>query len=197
MLRTRRELIGSGAVGAAVLRAGLAPPAAIAADPLDDAHGDTEILRRLVAIEQLIEFAYAHVLQSAGLSRATARVLSTFRSHEQAHVLILSRALAVRGAAAPVSPTDLKLASRQLAKLGAGGSLRDSRGDTVSVRYLIGVETIAEGAYYSAMSKLSSAALLDLAARIMSCEAQHWTALSGLEHAGDVFMAVPYPTVVG
>lgn len=197
MLRTRRELIGSGAVGAAVLGAGLAPTAAIADDPLANAHGDTEVLDRLVSIEQLIEFAYAHLIQSAGLTPPTGRVLGAFLSHERAHVRILSSALVGRGAATPAAPTDLTVASRQLAKLGVSGSLRDSRGDTVSVRYLIGVETLAEGAYYSAMSKLSNATLLSRAAQIMSCEAQHWTALSGLQHAGDVFLGVPYPTVTG
>ncbi len=197
MLRTRRELIGSGAVGAAVLGVGLAPTAAIADDPLASAHGDTEILKRLLAIEQLIEFAYAHLLRSGRPSASTGRVLGTFLSQERAHVQILSSALVGRGTAAPPAPTDLTVASRQLAKLGASGSLRDSRGDTASVRYLIGIETLAEGAYYSAMSKLSNATLLVPAAQIMCCEAQHWTVLSGLQHAGDVFLGVPYPTVTG
>jgi hypothetical protein len=197
MPRTRRELIGSGAVGAVVLGAGLAPSAAAAADPMAGAQGDTEVLSHLVAIEQLIEFAYAHLLSSAGASPTTARVMNTFLSHERAHVRILSTALVKRGVAAPPPPTDLKVASRQLANLGAEGSLRSARGDTASVRYLIGVETVAEGAYYSAMSKLSNAALLTQAAQVMSCEAQHWTALSGLQHAGDVFRAVPFPTVTG
>jgi hypothetical protein len=197
MLRTRRELIGSGAVGAALVGAGLAPPPAIADDPLAGAHGDTDVLDRLVAIEQLIEFAYAHLLRSAGLSPATGRVVGTFLSHERSHVRSLSTELAKRGAAPPRPPADTKVASRQLAKLGAGGSLKKSRGDTVSVRYLIGVETVAEGVYFSAMSKLSSASLLALAAQVMSCEAQHWTALSGLQHADDVFLGVPYPTVTG
>jgi hypothetical protein len=197
MLRTRRELIAGGAAGAAVMGAGLAPSAAIADDPLASTHGDIDVLERLVAIEQLSAFAYEHLLRSAGLSQATARLVGTFLSHERAHVRILSSALAGRGAAAPPAPTDLRAASRQLAKLGVVGSLSDSRGDTVSVRYLIGVETLAEGAYYSAMSKLSNATLLAQAAQIMSCEAQHWTGLSGLQHAGDVFRGVPYPTVTG
>jgi hypothetical protein len=197
MLRTRRELIGSGAVGAAALGAGLGPTAAIADDPLASAHGDTEILKRLLAIEQLTEFAYAHLLQSGGLSAPTRRVVGTFLSQERAHVEILSSALVGRGGAVPAAPTDVTVASRQLAKLGASGSLRDSGGDAVSVRYLIGVETLAEGAYYSAMSKLSNATLLARAAQIMCCEAQHWTTLSGLQHAGDVFLGVPYPTVTG
>jgi hypothetical protein len=197
MLQTRRELIGRGAAGAAVLGAGLAPAAAIASDPLAGANGDTELLSRLVAIEQLIEFAYSHLLRSAELSSGTARVVGKFSSQERAHVQILSAALEKRGGAPPPPPSDLAAASRQLARLGAAGSLRTSRGDTVSLRYLVGVETVAERAYYSAMSKLSNARLLTQAAQIMACEAQHWTSLSGLQHAGDVFTSVPYPTVTG
>jgi hypothetical protein len=197
MLRTRRELIGSGAVGAAALGAGLVPAAAIASDPLAGANGDTELLSRLVGIEQLIEFAYSHLLRSAGLSPGAARVVGKFSSQERAHVQILSAALVERGTAPPPPPTDLSAASRQLAKLGAAGSLRTSRGDAVSLRYLVGVETVAEGAYYSAMSKLSNSRLLTQAAQIMGCEAQHWTSLSGLQHGGDVFTTVPFPTVTG
>ncbi len=197
MLRTRRELIRSGAVGAAVVAAGAAPSTADAADPLAGANGDTELLRRLVSIEQLIEFAYAHLLQAGGLSPSTSHVFTSFLAQESDHVRLLSSALAHRGQTPPPAPTDVKVASRQLAKLGAGGSLRDSHGDTVCVRYMIGVETVAEGVYYSAMLKLSDGALLTQAAQIMACEAQHWTSLSGLQHAGDVFLGVPYPTVTG
>jgi hypothetical protein len=198
MLRTRRELIRSGVVGAAAVGAGVVVPStADADDPLAGANGDTELLRRLVAIEQLMGFAYAHLLGAGGLSPGTTREFTTFLSHERTHVELLSRALAHRGQATPPPATDVKTASRQLAKLGASGSLRDSRGDAACVRYMIGVETVAEGAYYAAMSKLSHAALLTQAAQIMGCEAQHWTALSGLQHAGDVFLGVPYSTVTG
>lgn len=197
MPQTRRELIRSGAVGAAAVAAVVAPSTAHADDPLAGANGDTELLRRLAAIEQLIEFAYAHLLRAGALSHTTARVFRTFLLHETDHVRLLSSALARRGSAPPAAPADVKIASRQLAKLGIGGSLRDSRGDAVCVRYMIGVETVAEGIYYSAMSKLSNASLLTQAAQIMGNEAQHWTALSGLQHAGDVFLGVPYPTVTG
>ncbi len=197
MLRTRRQLLRSGAVGAAALTAVAAPSSAEADDPLAGANGDTELLSRLVEIEQLIEFAYGHLLQAGGLSPSPARMFRTLLSHESGHVRLLSSELARRRGAAPAPPTDVKAAGSQLSKLGAGGSLRDSRGDSVCVRYMIGVETVAEGVYYSAMSKLSDARLLTRAAQIMACEAQHWTSLSGLQHAGDVFLGVPYPTVTG
>jgi hypothetical protein len=198
MLPTRRELILSGAVGAAGVAAAVgAPSAADADDLLAGANGDTALLGRLASLEQLIEFAYGHLLEAGGVSQPTARVFSSFRSQESEHLRLLSRALADRQSSPPAAPADVKTASRQLARLGAAGSLRDSRADAVCVRYMIGVETVAEGAYYSAMSKLSDARLLTLAAQIMANEAQHWTALSGLQHAGDVFRGVPYPTVTG
>jgi hypothetical protein len=197
MLRTRRQLLRSGAVGAAALTAVAAPASAEAGDPLAGANGDTELLSRLLNIEQLIEFAYGHLLQAGRLSPSAAHVFRTLLSQESEHVRLLSMELAHRRRAAPAPPTDLKAAGRQLSRLGAGGSLRDSRGDSVCVRYMIGVETVAEAVYYSAISKLSDATLLTRAAQIMACEAQHWTSLSGLQHAGDVFLGVPYPTVTG
>lgn len=197
MARTRRELILSGAVGAAAVAATAAPSTAGADDLLAGANGDTELLGRLASLEHLIEFAYAHLLEAGGLSPPTARVFRTFRSQESEHIRLLSRALADRRSAPPAPPTDVRTASRRLARLGVGGSLRDSRGDAVCIRYMVGVETVAEGAYYSAMSKLTDARLLTQAAQIMGNEAQHWTSLSGLQHAGDVFRGVPYPTVTG
>ena len=176
---------------------GSAPSTANAADPLAGANGDPELLNRLTGVEQLIAFAYAHLLEAGGLSPPSARVFRSFLSQEDAHLRLLSSALAHSGSAPHGPPSDVKTASRQLANLGAGGSLRHSRGDAACVRYMIGVETDAEGAYYSAMSKLTSTSLLTLAARIMGNEAQHWTALSGLQHAGDVFLGVPYATVTG
>src|SRR5437763_4019399 len=196
MLPTRRELIRSGAVGAVAVAAGAAP-SATAADPLAGANGDKDLLGRLAGIEQLIAFAYAHLLQAGGLSSRTAGVFRTFLSQENAHVRLRSDAPARRGGAPPRPPTDVKAVSRRLAKRGAAGSLRNSRGDTVCVRYMIGLETVAEGVYYSAISKLSDASLLTQVARIMGNEAQHWTALSGLQHAGDVFLGVPYANVTG
>lgn len=197
MQRTRRELIRSGAAGAAALAAATAPSIAEADDPLAGASGDTELLSRLIGIEQLIQFAYGHLLQAGGLSAVPGRVFRTFLLQESAHVRVLSSALVRRRAGTPAPPSDVATAGGRLAKLGAGGSLRDSHGDAACVRYMVGVETVAEGVYYSATSRLSDPALLTQAAQIMACEAQHWTLLSGLQHAGDVFRGVPYPTVTG
>src|SRR5438067_13641027 len=115
MPRTRRELIRSGALGVAVAAAGVAPSTADAADPLAGANGDTAILGRLVMIEQLIEFAYAHLLEAGGLSAAAAGVFKNFLSHEQAHVRLLCNALMHRGSVPRPPPTGVRVASPQLA----------------------------------------------------------------------------------
>jgi hypothetical protein len=192
---TRRELIIRGAGAAGLAGAGAWPLAAVAAETSHGGDGDE--LRSLVAVEQLSVFAYAHLLGSASLSPATAASLRAFLDHEREHVRLISEALTSAGVAPPSPPTGVNAASRQLTGLHVPGDLGKVRTESDALHYLIGVETLAEGAYYSAMSRLSDETLIVLAAKVMSCEAQHWTALSGLLHAGDVYRAVPYPVVLG
>jgi Ferritin-like domain len=191
---TRRELILRGAV-AGLGGAGVAArsPTALAATPA----GDAGELRSLVIVEQLIAFTYGHVLEMAALSPPAASSLRSFLAHEREHVRLLSAALVRLGEAPPAPPSDVEAASRELARLNVPGSLQAVKSQDDALHYLIGVETLAEGAYYSSMSRLSDQRALVLAAQVMSCEAQHWTALSGLLHAGDVYRAVPYPVVLG
>jgi hypothetical protein len=66
-----------------------------------------------------------------------------------------------------------------------------------ALEYLIGIETLAESAYYSATSKFSNPSLTALAAGILGCEAQHWSSLNQLLHPGDVLQSDPYSTVHG
>jgi hypothetical protein len=44
---------------------------------------------------------------------------------------------------------------------------------------------------------LSTPSLIRLSVQIMSCEAQHWTVLSGIQHPGQYVKAVPWPFVQG
>ncbi len=205
---TRRQLIVRGAaaaglagvgVGAAGLAGvGAATNASVAqASATPPPRDDGEELQSLAGIEQLAAFAYGHLLQTGSLSAGTAGSLRTFLAHEREHVRLLSGALDRLGKPAPPAPSDVDTAGRALAKLQVPGRLQDVKSEQDALRYLIGVETLGEGAYYSAMSRLSDERLLALAAQVMSCEAQHWTALSGLLHAGDVYRAVPYPVVLG
>lgn len=207
----RRGVLGGGGVlggaGALALGSALAPAGALASGAKPSSAGlgqlfaqassDADLLRGLLIIEQLLAFAYQHVLSSGGLSGATKPRISDFLSQEHAHIRVLRTALSRAGSSAPPQPSSVAAVSRQLAQLGAPGSLRLSDSEVSSIRYLIGVETVAEGAYYYSSSKLNDPRLAVEAAEIMGCEAQHWTSLSGLLHAGDVNRAVPYPVVVG
>ncbi len=198
---TRRELIGGGILGSVAALGGRSaqPDASVAATAslLDGAHGGPALIHRLLQIEQLLVFAYAHVLSSGSLSSPSAATVGGFLSHERTHAKLFSAELVRLGETPPAPPTDLDAISRQLASLDVPGSLRHINDEAGAIRYLIGVETLAERAYYQAMSKLSESRLLVLAASVMGCEAQHWTSLSGLLHAGDIYRAVPYPTVRG
>jgi hypothetical protein len=193
---TRRELIVRGAVtvglgGVGAAAGGLATAGAATSGV------DADELRSLVVVEQLIAVAYGHLVERATLAPATAGSLRSFLAQEREHVRLLSNALRGLGEAPPPAPADVNSADRQLAALHVPGSFGDVTTEDDALRYLIGIETLAEGAYYSAMSRLTNDRLLVLAAQVMCCEAQHWTALSGLLHAGDVYRAVPYPVVLG
>ena len=209
MDHSRRELIRGGMVGGASALAAraLISPVALAAAPPQSSAGvgslfaqtssDADVLRGLITVEQLLVFTYQHLLADGGLSDANKPMISSFLSHERAHLTLLTAALRLLGGSAPTPPGTVAGASRTLAQLGATGSLRLSHTEPDSIHYLIGAETVAEGAYYDALSRLADASVAVKAAEIMACEAQHWTSLSGLLHAGDVNRAVPYPVVLG
>jgi ferritin-like protein len=197
---TRRALLRTGIVGTVAAAAGgalLRDPVGAAADILGDARGDAALLERIVAIEQLIAFAYDHVIANIQLSPAAAKAVRTFASQEHEHVRLLSSALRDRGHTPPPPPTSAASVSRQLTALHGSGSLTSFRRQVGAIEYLIGIETVAEGVYYSAISRLSDRNLVELASGILGCEAQHWTILEQFLHPGDVLQIDPYSTVHG
>ena len=89
---TRRDLIRTGIVGAAAAVAGgaaLRDASLAEADIFGDAHGDAAVLERIVAIEQLIAFAYDHVISRIPLSPKAAALVRSFASQEREHVRLL------------------------------------------------------------------------------------------------------------
>ena len=196
----RRDLIRTGIVGTVTAVAGgavLRDAATAEADILGDARGDAALLERMLAIEQLIAFAYGYVISKIPLSPKAAAMLRKFASQERDHVRLLSRALRDLGHAPPPAPTDAASVSHQLAQLHGSGDLMSFARQAGALEYLIGIETVAESVYYAATSKLSNPTLVSLAAGILACEAQHWTSLEELLHPGDVMQSVPYSTVRG
>ena len=76
-------------------------------------------------------------------------------------------------------------------------SLTDLHSQNDAMQLLVDLESVAEGVYFIALKTLSTRPLQRLAAQIMACEAQHWTALSGLRNPGEYVKAVPWPFVTG
>jgi hypothetical protein len=197
---TRRDVIRTGIVGTAAAVAGgavLRDPAAAGADVLAGARGDPALVYRLAVIEQLIAFAYGYVIARIPLSADTGATLRDFASHEREHVRRLAVVLRDLGHAPPPAPTDAASVSRQLTSLHGSGSLTSFARQIGALEYLVGVETVAEGAHYSAISQFSDPSLVMLSAQILGCEAQHWSTLEGLLHPGEVMQSVPYSTVHG
>jgi hypothetical protein len=188
---SRRGLLAG---GAALALAGLvseAKAAAASPDPLAGAVSEEEVLARLVTIEQSVVFGYRHVLGSVHLSAGTASALRRFLGQELEHVRVLSSELLRRGGKVPAPPAKVAAVDRVLASLAVSGKLEQPRREWEAIRFLIPVETAEEQSYHAAIVRFQSPALALLAARSVTCDAQHWTVLSELANAGDVDRAVP------
>ncbi len=187
---TRRQLLAAGTAASA--SALLAPELAAAAAPAPD---DAAVLTRTLRIERLVVTAYRNVLASGVVKPAVARPLQAMLGQELEHVATLERDL--RSLGAPVPQTAENTAQRELAAQHVHLSLTDLPTQHECLRLLIDVESLAEGAYFAAISKLTDPGLVRTSAAAMGCEAQHWTVLSALQHHGDVTRSVPYPFVQG
>jgi hypothetical protein len=192
---TRRELVRSGIAATAALSVGVRSAGASAAAA--PAHSDAGVLARTLEIEQLVSIAYRQALGSHALGPAAARVLGGVLSQELEHVAALERELRGLGAGIPGAPASLASAQAALGRHHVSASLTRLETEHQCLKLLIDMESLAEGAYFSAISKLSDPALLRTSAEIMGCEAQHWTLLSALRHRGNVDQSVPYPFVQG
>lgn len=192
---TRRELLCGGVlatVGASVLLR----PAAAAAAAIAPAPTDAEVLLGVLGIEQLVVIGYRDALGSGVLSAGMSRQLGGLLSQELEHVAILERELRARNATVPAQPTPA-VAQVALLRHHIRINPQQLRSQRQWLRLLIDLESLAEGAYFSAISKLQDSSLLRTSAEIMGSEAQHWTALSATQHHGDVGKSVPYPFVQG
>jgi len=189
---TRRQVVQTGIVGTAAA-ALLRVPDAAAAGAV--APSDSAVLARTLRIEQLVVIAYERVLTSGLLAPGVSGQLRTILGQEHRHVAVLERALRELGAALP--RTSDSAAERLLAAhhVHVGlGSLRDQHD---CLKLLIDVESLAEGAYYASISKLSDPGLMRTSIAAMGCEAQHWTLLNAIQHPGKLYRSVPYPFVQG
>ncbi len=185
---TRRQLVLGGAGGALSTALGTAPAAAAAVQA-----GDRAQLSRVLEVERLLVWGYEHVLTNGTLDSGARSVVARQLEHERDHLAALGRALL----ATPAPPLSGRGARAQLAH--HAGVANPDRLATrhASLRFLVDLESVAEGAWFAALAKIESPPMALLATRIMACEAQHWTVLSGLSHHGDPMITVPNAFVRG
>lgn len=192
---TRRELMQAGIAATAASAAALARPEPARAASAAAMPGDAALLAHTLRVEQLVVIAYRSVLASGVVAAAVAGQLQAMLAQELQHVAVLERRLRALGA--PLPHTSTPGAQDVLGKRHVHLSLTRLRNQHECLKLLIDVESLAEGAYFSAIAKLSDPALIQESTEAMGCEAQHWTVLSALQHHGDVTRSVPYPFVQG
>ena len=195
-LSSRREIVAGAVVAAGGAFVGIAAAADSAgADmpPLTDA----QALSNALAVERLLVLAYRRVLTSGKLEADIERAIGPYLGHELEHVKTVAARLEAMGVSAPTSPLDVSAADAVLSKHNIPISLTALHSQDDCLRLLVDIESLAEGVYFTALKTLSTGGLQRLAAQIMACEAQHWTAVSGLHNPGQYVKAVPWPFVTG
>ncbi len=189
---TRRQLV----VGAASAAGGIAvTPAAALADT--GVPSDSQELSKVLEVERLVVLGYRRVLASGAVGADDEAVLEPFLAHELEHVSTVAARLEALGASADTGPLDVATGDSLLAKHHVPGSLTDLHSRTDCLRLLVNLESVAEGAYFTALKTLGTSELVTLSAQVMACEAQHWTVLSGLRNPGIYVKSVPWPFVTG
>ena len=182
---TRRQLLAAAGGNA---QTGVAATAA-----RSSGGGDEAVLGDTLEVERLLVWGYEHVLAAGTLEPLGREVITEQLAHEREHLATVAAVLG-RGALAPLS---LAAAQAALGRRHVAASPEQLVTQHRSVRLLVDLESVAEGAWFHALAKLQDPALAVLGARIMACEAQHWTVLSGLSHPGEAVITVPSPFVRG
>ena len=185
----------AGAVASVGVAGGVAVVGASAA--ADAPVSDSDALSKALEVERLMVLAYRRVLDSGALETDIAPAVGPYLTHELQHVAAVSGQLRSMGESPATGPLSLDAAGAMLSKHNIPGSLTDLQSQNDCLRLLVNLESLAEGVYFTALKTLSKPGLQQLAAQIMACEAQHWTAISGLRNPGQYVKAVPWPFVTG
>jgi len=196
---TRRRLLArwlSGAVAAGVGTA-LGTIAGASSALGQPASTDAEMASELLSVELLSIAVYERVLASNLLSERSARLTRRLLSHERAHAAALLPELHQLGADAPAAPVGPQEVDQALAAHHVDHRVEDLHSGRDGVDLLLDVEGLAEGAYYTAMSRLQLPHLQLLAAELLASEAQHEAMLGLLRAPKNFDRAAPYPFVEG
>jgi hypothetical protein len=193
---TRRELIVTAAAGAglwAIGEAALGAGDAEASAPQTDA----ELIRAILTVELLVVFSYEQVLRSGRLTPDSEHVIRQLLDHEHTHVDVMSADLEELGQQPPDPPASVTAADAELSVLHGSARLASLNSEEDCLRLLEQLDSLVQGAYYVSMSKFADVKLARTCASILGAEAQHYTALAGLLHPGDINKAVPGAFVEG
>ena len=158
---------------------------------------DPELLRELVAIEQLLVAVYRRVIATGLLSPRVHRVARRVLSQEIAHARAVTRELQAVGGTPPRPLHTAAAIDKSLVDLKVTGHVSELHNEHDCVHLLLDLEMAAEGAYFKAISALRSITLSQLAVTILASEAQHQTAVSEARRPGDASQAVPTSFVKG
>ncbi len=201
---TRRELLLTGAAGAALapvsLVAGTAPTAgADAATPgrADEPASVTARLQRLAGLELLMAYCYESILAGTLLGPQERAAATSLLAQERAHIQALEAQLQARGGSAPPAPASIAVANAHLAHRNVGGRLGQLRGRLDAVRLLFALERVTVGAYFVALTVVDDPQLVVLIAEMMANDAQHEAILSLLLPPYTIQAAVPYGLIQG
>jgi hypothetical protein len=195
-VHSRRELLAAGAIAASAASLALADRAGAATSSAAP-ESDAQILETVIGTELLVEFCYQHVLGTGFLSAAAEAVARQQLAQEQEHVQTLTGQLRALGGSPPQPPASVAAAQRLLSAHRVTNVIAGIRNQRESLKLLVSVEGVAEGAYFAALSKLQGARLLRTALEIMCNEAQHATALGEVLRPGIAYESVPYAFVTG
>lgn len=158
---------------------------------------DAERLVRLLELELAMVAVYARFAHLPVLTPPSRRVIAELRGHEREHAAVLASALKDYRVSPPRRAHPGPLLERALAVSHLDRTMGELRRERDYLGLLVGLEAVAEGEYYGAMSKLEHPELIRLAMSIMAVEAQHSSVLGLLLHRGDVVKAVPDAFVQG
>lgn len=180
---TRRTLIGRTALaGGAAVGLGISGLLATATASLAQARNDSEILASSIYLEQIAAFSYERIATSGTLG-SDSSVARLFARQEREHADALIRALADRGGSAPARPDRIDQVP------GLRQAIAD--GPLSIAAFAIELEQAAVSGYYTAQATIEDPRLLQTAASIMACEAQHLVVLrqsSGRNPSPDAFV---------
>ncbi len=199
--RTTRRQLASRAIAVAGLGA-TGPTAAsllstAQSEAADAPQSDAGLLGELLAVELLLSAVYEQVIRSALLSARGERVALKVLAQERTHAETLAIELRRLGGTAPATPAGASAIDKALADRHVSESLATLRTEHDCVSLLLDLESLAEGAYFKAISKLHDLRLLRVGAEIMANEAQHATLISEARRPGDISQSVPDAFVEG